>query len=398
MMQCGLLANHSTFVKLLAWYFICLVLGALNIGAVGSVLKIIAFFPVFWWLLTKHTFTLSRTLVAAISFLGFFTLSVLWSINISATLEGDVGSVSLLVLLCVVSSYRYTEQDVNFLKKALVWSSRITALVVLVVGESYESRLTFGGLLSEDPNYLCAYYLFGIVYAVEMILRVSKLSHKLSYLVELGVYLALVIASGSRGGLLAVTVAVAVSAIGGVLQCKISLKTIILSFLLISVFVLIYLLVPYVLPQEVLQRFYVQEIIDSQGTGRYLIWQEYLHVFTVAPFWRQLVGFGNSVLSVLAEQQRLSTSHVAHNIFIEHLIGVGIIGLGLYLMMLWQFIRAALRRKNVFSLSVLAGIIVLTFSTSFGGKPYWNILIYITCLARFSPETCVSLKEEVYHD
>lgn len=398
MIRGRLLGNHSTFVKLLAFYFVCLVLGALNIGAVGSLLKVIAFLPACWWLLTKHAVSLSRPLVAAIGFLGFFTLSVLWSVDVPATMVGNVGSVSLLVLLCVVSGYRYNAQNLDFLKKALVWSSRITAIIILFSGWRLESRLTLGGILREDPNYLCAYYLFGVVYAVEMILSSAKHSHKLGYLVELGIYLALVIASGSRGGAVALAAALAVAAVGSLLQNKISIKTVVLPLLLISSLALTCVLAPYLLPQEVLQRFYVQEIVDSQGTGRYRIWQEYLHLFIKAPFWRQLVGFGNSVLSVLAEQQRLTTNHVAHNIFIEHLIGLGVVGLGLYVMMLWQFIRAVLRRKNMFALSVLAGMIVLSLSTSFGGKPYWNILIFIVCLSQFSPVPSVLPKEITYHD
>ena len=375
-----LVEKHDMFINLLAFYFVSLVLGALNVGMIGSLLKVIAFLPAFWWLIGKHTIRLSRPLLGAIAFLGFFTLSILWSINPSETLVGDVGSVSLLILLCAASGYRYSQSDIDFLKKALIWSSRVTAVVILFVGDHYASRLSFGGLLMEDPNYLCAYYLFGVVNAVEMILSPAKYTRKLGYLVELGVYAALVIASGSRGGTLAIAAAVFVTGLGCLIRNKISLKSIFLPLLLVILsFALIFVL-PYILPQEVISRFYMQEIIDSQGTGRYRIWQEYLHLFWAAPFWRQLMGYGNSVLSALAGQQRLTTVHVAHNIFIEHLIGLGIIGLGLYLMMLWQFIRAARRQKNAFALSVLAGIVVLTLSTSFSGKPYWNILIFIICL------------------
>ena len=384
MRRIHIFSHQSLFVKLLALYFVCLVLGALNIGAVGSLLKVVAFLPAFWWLCTKHSLRVDRLLISAFLFLGFATLSVFWTISRPDTLVEMVGSVSLLILLVAASAYAYSAENIRFLQKALVWSSRITALIILVSGAHYESRLSLGGILSEDPNYLCAYYLFGMVYAVECVLSGKKYTHKLAGLAELGVYVALVLASGSRGGALAVVVGVAVAAVGGVVQNKMSVKTIVLPLLLISAMAGVYLLAPYLLPQEVLKRFYVQEIIDSQGTGRYRIWQDYWHIFLNSSVFHQLVGYGDSSLSFLALQQRLETFHVAHNIFIERLVGLGIIGLCLFLNMLWQFIKAALKCKNVFAVSVLAGLVVLMLSTSFSGKPYWNILIFIVCLARCS--------------
>ena len=376
--------HQSLFVKLLAFYFVCLVLGALNIGAVGSLLKVVAFLPVFWWLCAKHSVRVDRVLLSACFFLGFSTLSVFWTISRPDTLVGMVGSVSLLMLLLASSAYVYSEENIQFLKKALVWSSRITALIILVSGAHYESRLTLGGFLNEDPNYLCAYYLFGIVYAVECILSGQKHTHKLAGMAELGVYAALVLATGSRGGTLAVVVGVAVATVGCLVRNRISVKTILLPLVLLGAISLTYFLAPYLLPQTVLERFELQEIIESQGTGRYQIWRNYWHIFLNSSFPRQLIGYGESSLVFLAQQQRLERALVAHNIFIEYLIGLGIIGLGLYLNMLWQFLKTTLRHRNVFVLSVLVGMIVLTFSTSGGGKPYWNILIFIICLARLS--------------
>ena len=377
-------SHQSLFVKLLAFYFVCLVLGVLNIGPIGSLLKVIAFLPAFWWLCSKHTVCPNRVLMSAFSFLVFAVLSVFWSVKTSSTLVSVVGAVSLLFLLIAASAYSYSEQNLLFLKKALVWSSRITALVILVVGEHRAARLTLGGLLTEDPNYLCAYYLFGIVYAVQCMLSSKKHAHRFVGLVEFGVYASLVLASGSRGGTLAAVVAVGGAAVGCLLQNRISIKTVLLPLLLISAIFVTYLLAPYVLPQSVSERFQLQEIIDSQGTGRYRIWKDYLHIFANSSFWRQLIGYGNSVLVDLAQQQRLVTFHVAHNMFIEHLIGLGVVGLLLYLNMLWQFMRVTFRQKNIFALAVLGGLITLMLSTSFNGKAYWNILIYIICLTRSS--------------
>ena len=76
----------------------------------------------------------------------------------------------------------------------------------------------------------------------------------------------------------------------------------------------------------------------------------------------------------------LSKIIVAHNIFVEYLLGVGIIGLMLFISMLWQFFKITFIKRDIFAMAICAGILGIFLSTSFGGKPYWNILIYIICL------------------
>ena len=377
-------SKHSIYLKLLAFYFVLLVFGTLNIGTIGSLLKIFAFLPAFWWLITKNTIGFSRPLVAAMFFLGFSTISLFWSIDVYSTLVGDIGLISLLILLCASSGYKYSAENILFLKKALIWSSRITALAVLFIGGTLEYRFTLTDVLKEDPNYLNAYFLFGVVNAIECILSPIKYYRQIVYLLELGVYLLLVFASGSRGGAVAIIFAIFISGLGSFLRNKISIKTLFVPMLLgILVFLLVFI-VPYILPQEVLQRFYMQNIIESKGTGRYQLWQDYWNVFITSPFWRQLIGYGKSVTFSLARDALFVRINVAHNILIEHLVSVGIIGLFLYFVMIWQFIKAAFLRHNIFALSVLGGVLMLSMSTSFGGKVYWNILIFIICLTNLS--------------
>ena len=380
MIQKSVPVKYNTFVKLLAFYFMSLVLGALSLGVFGSLLRVFAFLPVLWWLLTKRTIVLSKPLLAAICFLGFSTISLFWSIDMSSTLIKNIGSISLLILLCVSSGYKYSTEDIAFLKKALVWSSRITALVVMFAGGTIESRVILTGLLVEDPNYLNAYYLFGVVNAVECILSSIKYYQQIGYLLELGLYMYLVFASGSRGGVLAIICAMFIATVGSFLRNKISLKILFFPVLLIMFTFILMLILPYILPQEVLQRFDVQSIIDSQGTGRYQLWKDYLHLFSTSPFWRQLVGYGGAVTFTLSNQALFVFVNVSHNIFVEHLVTIGIIGVGLYIIMIYQFIRAAFFRRNIFAISVLGGVLMLSMSTVFEGKVYWNILIFIICL------------------
>lgn len=382
MIRKNIFTNKNIFVKLLSLYFISLILGAMNLGngIVGSLLRFIAFFPFFWWLINKHAFTLSRPLLSASAFLLFSSLSVLWSVDVYSTFIKSIGYISLIALLCATSGYQYEEEDVLFLKKALIWSSRLTAIFVILLGETLSARLTFNGILTEDPNYICSYYLFGLVNALEKMLVDYKLFSKIKYLIEIIIYLILVFASGSRGGLLAIVIAILTVVILNLLFNKFSLKNLFVPILMVFISIIFMLFLPYILPDYILSRFSFQEVISSQGSGRYNIWQYYIYIFTDSNILRQLIGYGANALVSLVKQYMPIYINVAHNMFIECLMGVGIIGLLLYISMLWQFIRSSYIHKNIFAISVLIGMIALTLSTSFFGKAYWNILIYIICL------------------
>ncbi len=375
-------SKRTVFVYLLGFYFLSLVLGALNLGAFGSLLRVVALLPVAWWFLFCHRVTFNRVTLVAVLFLGFSALSCAWSIlPLGKALVAGTTPFLLLVLLLASSGYSYTEKDIRFLQKALVWSSRITALVLLVLHNQLASRLTLSeGSLQEDPNYLCSYFLFGIVYAVEQILTPRK-SHKLFYVAELGLYLLVIFATGSRGGMLAIVMALAVAGCGQMLKNKISLKTVLLPLLLVGGIGLTLFILPHFLPESVLDRFSAQSIVESKGTGRYQLWKNFLYLYADSPLWRQLIGYGGGSSLELARISRMVKANVTHNIWVEYLISFGALGVLFYLTYLWQFIRMAWRRE-IFALAVFIGMLTFMLSTSYQGKAFWNILIYLVCLSK----------------
>lgn len=378
-----MLNKKSIFLYLLGFYFISLVLGALNTGRLGSLLRLVALLPVLWWFIFSHRITFNRVTLCATLFLGFSFISWAWSIAGEFSFLSNITPLLLLLLLYAVSGYKYSDKELAFLRKSLVWASRFTVLILLLLHNQWDSRLTLSeGTLQEDPNYLCSYFLFGIVYAVEKILT-DKKSRRGWYLLELGIYLITIFATGSRGGLFAIIVAALVAALGQLVQNKISVKTVLLPLVLLGGILVAITLLPHFLPEQIWNRFSAQSIIESQGTGRYQIWKDYLYIFSDSTLSRQLFGYGYGVLPLLAQSRRLLTFHVAHNIFIEYLISFGVVGLSCYLLYLWQFLRLAWRRQEIFSLAVLLGMIALTLSTSYNGKAYWNILIYLVCLSKW---------------
>ena len=67
--------------------------------------------------------------------------------------------------------------------------------------------------------------------------------------------------------------------------------------------------------------------------------------------------------------------------FIESLLELGVVGLIIYAVAIFSFIKAAWKQKNKFAFAVVMCMFVLSLSTSiYTFKPYFNIMLYIILL------------------
>lgn len=367
----------SLYCKLLGFYFACLILGSLRIGSVGSLLKLIGFMPIGLWLIEKRTINLNGIILSAFLFVCWTVLSYVWTIEPSLTLTRLTSQVTFLLLMFSVSAYNYNENEVYFLKKALVWSSRFTAIVLLLTGTYSEGRLYLSGLINEDPNYLCGYFLFSVVWCIRLLLTKNiRMLRKVCAFAELFVYVYLLFSTGSRGGLFAV-VAAAMMAImlrGSTGEQSAAFKKIVVIVIVFSITAI----VSNFLPSEISERYTYDSISSSRGTGRYDIWSDTINAFFDYPLIRKIIGYGAATFKQITFLYSFKYHNVAHNIFLENLAELGIIGLSVYLNHLLNYLFPSIYKKNAYNCAVLTGLIVLSLSTSIQVfKPYWNIMIFV---------------------
>ena len=198
----------SLYCRWLGIYMLCVILGAMGLGSIGSLLKILGFVPVVIWIFEKHAFYKNKVIYFAILFVLWSSASLFWSINLSASVSRAVTQVSFLVMLLSAAGYSYSGEEITYLKNCLVWSTRLTAVVVLLTGTHSAGRLLLSGTINENPNYLCAYFLAAVVNGGIIILQKrSSLILKILSVVEIAVYIYITFATGSRGGLLSVVIA-----------------------------------------------------------------------------------------------------------------------------------------------------------------------------------------------
>jgi O-antigen ligase len=364
-------------------YFLTLPLGAVNLSYFGSALKIVAIIPLVAFLVSHGLkFRISWISFWQSLFTFFLFLSTLYSINVQSTLQRVETNLLFLILLICMGSIVFNEQEIGKLKQALIWSSRLMAVLLLLFGSNVSGRMVFSGLIQEDPNYFSGYLLFGAVNAMQTILNYQKskslkvlLFNKIIPIIEMLFYFYIIFLTGSRGGLLSIIVSLIVLILFFDMRYSINVKLFKRFCLVVFFSFLVFSLVK-IVPEAVKHRFYFDSIVESRGTGRYDLWNNALIIFRNENLGRQLFGFGAGTIRE-AYVKNGYHSGVTHNVFLETLVEGGVVSLVVYICLVLVCLKKAIKRKDLFLLVVFIGFVVLSFSTSlYSFKPYWNIIIF----------------------
>lgn len=370
----------NIYCNALCVYLVCLPFGAVT-TAFGSVLKILALLPIGAYVLQikdSRKLFMSRKVLYYALFCFWMLLTLPFTISFRDSLDGIVGHFSFLLLLITASSYSYTDKQIGQIKKSLIWASRFTAVLALTASAYEEGRLVLSGFFNEDPNYLCAYFLYGVVYGVETLRDKKKtVGQKMLSTAELLVYSYIILSTGSRGGALAVVAAVAAAALA---HRKISGARIVRDLVFLGLLVAIIAVAGRYIPRYIRYRFALSSIRASGGTGRYQLWRWAWKIFSESPIWRKIVGFGTFTIQAVYVNYGYYRQ-VAHNVFLQFLVENGIVGVLFYTASVRFFVKDALVKDEHFYFAILAGMIVMSLSMSVVVfKPYWNIMLAIVCL------------------
>lgn len=375
--------KNKTFIKAMAFYFTMLPMGALNVGVFGSLLRIIGLVPVAIWFAEHHDTEKEKRIMYLMFFVFWCVLSLLWTVNLSASFQRVFSYGAFLALMSAVNAYEYTNANLFFLKKCLVWSSRITILFVILFTGFIEGRLRLSGAINEDPNYLCMYFSFGIACCMEIICEGSLFRKKILAIFELMIYMYLILSTGSRGGALSVAVIIVGSFFLTERKKDRTLRNFMVKCTIILAGTVGAVILSGLVSKDMLERYRLMLIVASAGSGRLDIWNDAIQTFRNAGFFRQLFGFGTGTAKTVSELYSFSRITVVHNMFLENLIEGGVIGLAFYMIYVFGIWNSARKSSSIFALSIINGMIVMSLSASiYAFKPYWNIMIYILCLQK----------------
>lgn len=363
-------------------YLVSLPFGALNLGGFGSALKYIGLVVAICWLLFSRKFSISKIIYFELMLIFVFFVSTIYSIDIEATFSRNLTNFFFIILLVSISGINVNSRNSKIMINSAIWASRITAIFVLIFGDIYgDGRISLSNMFLEDPNYLTAYFLFGYVYAYNNIMKPNKIIRKVLSLLEIILYILIILATGSRGGFISYVV---VTIVMFVLSDKFKISNMFKSIIFVLLLLIILQLAGNFISNDVLYRFTLKSMIESQGTGRIQLLIDAITIFFKSNVFRIMFGYGTGTMGIIYTNFGYSYA-VAHNIFVEILLENGLIGFIMYVFVIFQLIYTSFKFKNRQVFFILIGMIILSLSTSLSTfKPYWNVIFIIVYMEKIN--------------
>lgn len=369
----------SWTTKMLAIYFALMPLDFVDIEGMGSVSKIVAILPIICLLLEsrgKIIFRLNNTSKWLITFTVWAIFSMAYTINFEKTDETVTTLLLNVALILIMADCKlYTKQEREYLRKALVIGSVFAAVVALALGLSgnnfYEAgryTMTLGGV-SQDPNIYCGFLLFGFAYFFSNGFKEKPVLNFAVAVLFIGVSLV----SGSRGGFLAFIVcAFAIFALSGKEESK--LKIFLMALIGIAIGILYVRFALPMIDSDILSRFSLAYIRVNGTTNRFHIWESLFNRYQNADILRKIFGHGYGTCSLLS----YDGMHAAHNVYIDNLLTIGIVGVFLQIGFQISGLKTAMKNHSYYYLSLLWGMICMCMSLSLlSYKPLWSVIMMI---------------------
>lgn len=352
-------------------YFLLAGLDCFNIGSVGSMLKLVSFIPLFLVFLDlrKLQIRFSAVLVFQLLLWLLTIVSLFYSISVTktSTLIKTL-TLNLILVFALGAMEQYNQRELQFMQDALFAGGWIVIILMLLLSDvSKDGRLilALGGKTS-DPNYINGYFLYTFSYHCNRMLQQDKKIH----IIPMIFILAVVLLTGSRGALVAFTIALFAHLCVNFSRTKHTIRNVVLTALIIVVLFGAFDLILEWMPENVAQRFSWDFIAEHGTTGRTGIWQFFLQHFSEDSILRMLFGHGYGT-AVLVNTVRHSG---AHNLYIEDLINLGVVGLLLELATQVSVLRVFIKYRQYSLLGAYFGMIGMCLSLGLTNyKPIWNI-------------------------
>jgi O-antigen ligase len=316
-----------------------------------------------------------------ILFVIYGELSWFWALQPENVIGNLTTTVGLLALYLVAASYECQKSDFDILKQCILAGGFFAAVYLLynfATGYDIGLNLRFTmqtGARSTDPNAFAFSLLIPTAVCMQMIMKNKTMVRKGLFIGILGVILFSIIITGSRGGFLGL----AAIFITYLLQMKkkISYGTmlIILGISLLSF-----------TPDFFIERW--EDAVDTGGAGRTTIW--YVGVKALKDYWALGAGLNNFPMAynkfafIDISRGFKGWDQEAHNIYLQYIVELGIIGFLLMVMALIKHYKTASKRFAEYKIDAImlkASFWAVMVSSFFLGtlwhKSFWLLWILI---------------------
>lgn len=367
-------------VKFLAIYFAMMPFDSFPVFGMGSLLKIIAILPIITIVILHNStkITVNRLTSAFIIYVFFNLITCIYSIDFIASFSEITRLIMNGALIIAVGGMykNYNEREYNLLLKALIFGGIATVILTFFFSDtSSGERLTLSiNGASQDQNYINGYMYFAFSFFTDKIIKRKNIL----YIIPCLFLLRFTLLTGSRGATLALIALGIVDFMFNLFNTnKIKIGVMITGISLTAIALVSYNYIISLLPIDVAMRFSSDYIANYSGTNRNILWLNILNIFNESNILRQIFGYGYGTVPIVNTFDHL----VAHNLWIEHLISGGIIGLFVFSYLVLVFLIEAWRERDSIVFSAYIGLLTMCLTLSLTNyKPIWNCMMMIMIL------------------
>lgn len=354
-------------------YFMCSGADSFQIGSIGSLLKLVAMVPLALAVLDirRWKIRICPLLVVQLLFWLLTVVSIFYSVSGDKTFSSVKAlTLNLALVFCLGLMEEYTERELRLMQNSLLIGGWITIALMLMFSDmSLNGRLTLLlGEKTQDQNYINGYFLYTFSWHCCQLLLQKKKWH----IVPTLMILSMVLLTGSRGALVAFLLVIVVHVCFMFANSRHKIRNIVLVVLLMILLLVVFDYILAQMPENVAKRYSWDYIAEKGTSGRTRIWKFLLNHYSNDSIFRMLLGHGYGTTILVNTMD----GRVAHNLYLDNLITLGIPGL--ILQLLTQGIVASMlfRRRNYPLLGAYFGMIGMCLSLSLVAyKPIWNIML-----------------------
>ena len=308
-----------------------------------------------------------------ILYIGYAITTMFWAVNRDAAITNSMSLILLGFIVIVFFSTELSKEEEDIVDLCWIVAGAI-CIVLYVFGDKtavgeYGSRTSMIIMgTATDPNEFASVF---IVPSSLLLLNIlNKKGPRVLQIVIMMTALYCVLMSGSRGALIATAIAMLVTLIhSGTVNIK-SLLIIVASIVFV-LFISFQYIIP-LIPSDVLTRMSLEALLKDGGSGRGDLWTDSIRKIWNGSIFRMLFGYGQYGLTVGTK----GVSQTMHNQFIQQLSNYGMVGLLLYVILIYKSYKSIRlncpRYKGAF---VGMTFMSLTITMSVAYKILWILLL-----------------------
>ena len=298
-------------------------------------------------------------------------VSIFFSVDVDVTFSAVLTlGLNLLLVFSLGSFESYTKHELDAMKQSMLLGGWITIILMLFMSDYTASgRLSLRlGESIQDQNYINGFFLYTFSHHAGCFFENRKKRHLLS-----AVFIfVIVLMTGSRGALLAFMMTAFAHICITFRNSRHFLRNILLTVVVMLLAGVIFDIVLSFLPEAVAVRYSWDYIAEKGTTGRTRIWSTLLDHFSRDSIGRMLFGHGFGTCRLV----NTFKGYVAHNLYIDNLITLGIVGAVLQVISQFMVARLLLKHREYGLFAAYIGMIGMCMSLSLVSyKPIWNVML-----------------------